>query len=172
MKKSILILALAALIVTACNAGSVFGDLSPTQVPGNTAWTPVVQTYGGVQMVKVPPGCFIMGHTEGRRDEQPETKICFDKAFWIDRYEVTNGQYGSDGAFPGDDVPHDNLTWLEARDFCASRGARLPTEAEWEYAARRMSNGSIASGRKASGYYGAFEATLATQHAAEWQPYC
>jgi formylglycine-generating enzyme required for sulfatase activity len=137
MRKNVTRLAFVAIITTACQAGSVLGDPhKPTNVPGNTAWTPVIQVFNGVEMVKVSPGCFFMGNAEGRRDEQPERKICFDKPFWIDRYEVTNGQYGSPGAFPGDDRPRDNLTWFEARDFCAGRGARLPTEAEWEYAAR------------------------------------
>ena len=134
MKNSIVI---GLLLATLTGCGSVWGDLSePTPIPGNTAWTPVIRAFDGVEMVEIPPGCFLMGNEAGRRDEQPVTRICFDKPFWIDRFEVTNGQYGSDGAFPGENRPRDNLTWFEARDFCANRGARLTTEAEWEYAAR------------------------------------
>ena len=126
MKKCVLVLALAAQILTACSADFVFGDPNkPTVVPGNTAWTPVVQMVNGVEMVKVPPGCFYDGDERGRRDEQPVHKICFDQLFWIDRTEVTNVQFGSAGGFPGDDRPRENLTWFEARDHCASRAARV-----------------------------------------------
>jgi formylglycine-generating enzyme required for sulfatase activity len=105
-------------------------------VAQNADWTPVFQDFGGVEMALVPPGCFIMGHDEGRRDERPEHEICFERAFWIDRTEVTNAQYGSEGRFAGANRPRENLLWSEARDFCAARGGRLPNEAEWEYAAR------------------------------------
>lgn len=105
-------------------------------VAQNADWTPVVQAINGVDMVLVPPGCFIMGHEAGRRDERPEHEICFDQPFWIDRTEVTNAQYGSAGHGTGDNQPRENLLWSEARDFCAARGGRLPTEAEWEYTAR------------------------------------
>ncbi len=120
--------------------------VGPTATPdmpliaSNEDWTPVIERIDGVEMVLVPPGCFLMGHENGRRNERPVHQQCFYRPFWIDRTEVTNAQYGSSGAFAGDNRPRENLTWFEARDFCAARGARLPTEAEWEYAARGPSN--------------------------------
>lgn len=123
------------LVLSGCDALGITSS-RPDYVEHNANWTPVIQTINGAEMVKVPPGCFLMGNHLGRRDELPIHEICFDTPFWIDRYEVTNAQYGSQGVFPGDDHPRENLTWFEARDHCLRRGARLPTEAEWEYAAR------------------------------------
>lgn len=108
----------------------------PNYVWHNEDWTPIIQEINGVEMAKVPSGCFLMGNKLGRRDEMPVHEVCFDRPFWIDRYEVSNADYGAQGVFPGDDRPRENLTWFEARDHCLRRGARLPTEAEWEYAAR------------------------------------
>jgi formylglycine-generating enzyme required for sulfatase activity len=110
------------------------------KVSANADWTPVIQTFNGREMVLVPPGCFTLGNDEGRRDERPAQEYCFTKAYWIDRTEITNAQYGSNGAFEGDTIPRGNLTWAEARDFCASQGGRLPSEVEWEYAVRGPDN--------------------------------
>ena len=118
------------------NENSVPQTTPVPAVSANAEWTPVEQTINGIEMVLVPPGCFIMGGDDGRRDERPAHEICFAKAFWLDKYEVTNAQYGSEGPFAGADIPRGNLNWYEARDYCLQRGGRLPTEAEWEYAAR------------------------------------
>lgn len=114
---------------------------APTSTPiaHNADWTPVTEKINGVEMVQVPAGCFTMGLETGRREERPTTKICLGM-FWLDKTEVTNAAYGSEGAYKGANRPRENLTWAEANAFCQKRGARLPTEAEWEYAARGPDN--------------------------------
>ncbi len=91
----------------------------------------------------VPAGCFQMGSEDGEDDEKPVHEVCFEEPFWIDKYEVTNGQFvvfngqaARESFFSGDDRPREQITWFEAQAFCESREARLSTEAEWEYAAR------------------------------------
>ncbi|MBZ0276475.1 MAG: formylglycine-generating enzyme family protein [Anaerolineae bacterium] len=114
-----------------------------TPVTSNASWTPVERDFDGVTMVLVPVGCFMMGSDNGYDDEKPVHEQCFSEPFWIDRTEVTQadfarlgGQKANPNYFTGDNLPVDSITWFEARDFCEQRGMRLPTEAEWEYAAR------------------------------------
>lgn len=120
-------------------------------------WTPVVQDFDGVPMVQVPPGCFMMGMSDAEIDDLiqqygdqdwirafgPQHRQCIDEPFWIDLTEVTQADFerlggvaANNSYFDGQSRPVEQITWFEARDFCALRGARLPTEAEWEYVAR------------------------------------
>ncbi len=112
--------------------------LARTPVASNADWTPVEHRFDRVVMVLVPTGCFAMGSTDrnANEDEQPVHEQCFNAPFWIDKTEVTNAQYGSVGRYSGDNYPRESVDWFAAQEHCLRRGARLPTEREWEYAAR------------------------------------
>src|SRR5713101_6657525 len=105
----------------------------------------------GAPMVLVPAGEFTMGSEQGDDDEQPVHRVGLD-SFYLDTFEVTNGRFAKFVAaiqseppwgFADQETPviHAEqpvrwVNWLEALGYCLWAGKRLPTEAEWEKAAR------------------------------------
>jgi formylglycine-generating enzyme required for sulfatase activity len=111
-------------------------------------------------LVFIPPGTFMMGSPSNEvdhgADEGPQTAVTISKGYWMDKYEVTQGEYltvvgNNPSGFTGDlNRPVETVTWSDATNYCGKltqreRAAgrirtnnlyRLPTEAEWEYASR------------------------------------
>ena len=111
------------------------------------------------EMVSIPAGCFQMGSERGDPDERPVHKVCIS-GFQMGKYEVQQKNFqavmkANPSQNVGAELPVDSLTWDEASDYCKKIGMRLPTEAEWEYAARAGTTtpfywGNTVSGKEAN----------------------
>ena len=132
------------------------------QVAPVTTKTLVIGAGQSITFRRIPAGEFVMGSADGYPDERPQTVVRITKPFWISEMEIQNQQYhafdpdhdsryqdefGKDHVFPGHIGNHRRqpvvrVSWNEAMRFCewlsktCKVKASLPTEAQWEWAAR------------------------------------
>jgi formylglycine-generating enzyme required for sulfatase activity len=116
----------------------------------------------GMSFKRIPAGTFMMGSPVGelgRKDDEVSHEVTIAQDFYIQTTEVTQAQWeavmGSNPSFfpgCGGNCPVENVSWNDAQEFIAQLNGmgdgtyRLPTEAEWEYAARAGSNMAFANG--------------------------
>ena len=131
---------------------------SGTSLAGNTISIPVKDGIS-INMVRVEAGTFTMGATAEMKvpddDEKPTHQVTLTNDYYIGKYEVTQALWqavtgNNPSNYKGDNLPVENVSWNDCQEFISKlnritgKTFRLPTEAEWEYAAR--------GGKKSRGY--------------------
>jgi formylglycine-generating enzyme required for sulfatase activity len=119
----------------------------------------------GIEMVVIPPGKYMRGASPGDSqvswfsNERPSHEVVITKAFYMGVYEVTQGEWqkimdGNPSRFKGDRLPVEKVSWDDTQEFLIkSKGLRLPTEGEWEYACRGGTTSSRYGELDAIGWY-------------------
>ncbi|RIZ68931.1 MAG: formylglycine-generating enzyme family protein [Methylococcales bacterium] len=133
------------------------------------------KTFSGILFVKINAGCFLMGKDTDLKEsspvEQPQHKVCISHPYYLSETEITQNQWESImGSNPSKSKslykPVERVSWNDAQEFIqrlnakeGGRSFRLPSEAEWEYAARAGSKDLYSFGSKSKdlsdyGWYG------------------
>ncbi len=147
-KFPVLFIALMAFVFVSCHRKNETTDIpkKDTQKSITKNEIPIAEDS---KMVFVPAGTFIMGSDIGNPDEKPVHSVSLDD-FYIDKYELTNRRYNKcveakvcapannaeDTNLNGARQPVVGLSWLDCMKFCRWEGKTIPTEAQWEKAAR------------------------------------
>ncbi len=142
----LLLLLAAGLLLAACAQARTYLTAGTL----NRGWQPIYRDFDGLPMVYVPAGCFVAGRIDGPSEEQPGRRVCLG-GFWIGQTEITNAQYAAcveaEACTPPVNPvyfdapryanhPVVHITWDQAAAYAAWRGGALPSEFQWEYAAR------------------------------------
>ena len=134
-------------------------SIKPVNLPAGT-----LRSLGGTECVWCPPGQFMMGSPtseRGRDSDEVQHEVVLTRGFFLAETECTQGQWeavmgGNPSYFKGTEWPVEEVSWEEAVEYCRKLTAkqraegiladgwewRLPTEAEWEYAARAGTTGA------------------------------